>query len=133
MWFQILLGCIRQVTHGVLYVPYKQYQRKSHLMTKALSFTSLSSTREEYVAVLQQVKASTPQAGPNGHRTKSDLLHVDLANKLEQRIEFIDAHCEVSSFQFVEASLSVALKFFSYQPHHRIGSCQREGKKRGDH
>ena len=56
---------------------------------------SLYRTREEYIAVVQQVKASVPQPGPHGHRVKSDLLHVDLATKLEQRIDAITSHCEV--------------------------------------
>ncbi|KAJ7631142.1 hypothetical protein FB45DRAFT_917623 [Roridomyces roridus] len=58
----------------------------------AATFTSLASTREEYLAVIEDLKgASPPELKKGEKRSKNDLAHLNLVTILEDRMEAIDA------------------------------------------
>ena len=62
------------------------------------SFHSISSTREEYIATIEKLKASAPPDLKKGQkRTKPEQSHLALIVALEKRIEVIDAELNVSN------------------------------------
>ena len=61
------------------------------------SFQSISTTREEYLAVIEDLKASAPPvAKKTERRPKLEQVHLNLISRLECRIEAIDAELAVS-------------------------------------
>ena len=61
------------------------------------TFQTLSSTREEYLATLEQLKHDAPGALKKGEkRSRSDQAHLALVEALESRIGTIDAEIAVS-------------------------------------
>ncbi|KAI0319786.1 hypothetical protein OF83DRAFT_1281691 [Amylostereum chailletii] len=55
------------------------------------TFESVSSTRDEYVALMERIKsAAPPESKPVGKRTKPEQAHASLAAALEVRLEAID-------------------------------------------
>ena len=63
------------------------------------TFQSVSSTRDEYIALTEKIKASAPPGSkPSGKRTKPEQAHVQLVTALEERLEAIDKELAVSSF-----------------------------------
>ena len=63
------------------------------------TFHTISSTREEYIATIDQLKASAPPDPKKGQkRTKPEQSHLALIVALEKRIEVIDAELNVSSY-----------------------------------
>jgi hypothetical protein len=63
------------------------------------TFHSISSTREEYIATIEDLKASAPLDPKKGQkRTKPEQSHLALIVALEKRIEVIDAELNVSNF-----------------------------------
>ncbi|KAF7347682.1 hypothetical protein MVEN_01525300 [Mycena venus] len=55
------------------------------------TFQTVSSTREEYLAVIEELKASAPPELKKGEkRTKMETSHINLIKTLEDRIEAID-------------------------------------------
>jgi hypothetical protein len=63
------------------------------------TFHTISSTREEYIATIESLKASAPSEPKKGQkRSKLEHSHVALIATLENRIEAIDAELNVSIF-----------------------------------
>lgn len=63
------------------------------------TFHTISSTREEYIATIENLKASAPPDPKKGQkRTKPEQSHLALIVALEKRIEVIDAELNVSNF-----------------------------------
>jgi hypothetical protein len=61
------------------------------------TFSTVSSTRDEYIAVIEDLKASAPGELKKGEkRSKLDQGHIALINTLESRIEAIDTELAVS-------------------------------------
>lgn len=54
------------------------------------SFKAVSSTREEYLAVIDNLKSTAPEIKKGQKRTKTDAAHLDLIQSLQDRIEQID-------------------------------------------
>ena len=62
------------------------------------TFHTISSTREEYIATIESLKASAPPEIKKGQkRTKPEQSHLALIAALEKRIEAIDAELNVSN------------------------------------
>ena len=62
------------------------------------TFHTISSTREEYIATIENLKASAPPDPKKGQkRTKPEQSHLALIVALEKRIEVIDAELNVSN------------------------------------
>ena len=59
------------------------------------SFKAVSSTREEYLAVIDYLKAILP-VSKGKKRPKNEQNHADLIHKLEQRVDTIDQELNVS-------------------------------------
>jgi len=59
------------------------------------SFKAVSSTREEYLAVIDHLKAILP-VSKGKKRPKNEQNHADLIHKLEQRVDTIDQELNVS-------------------------------------
>ena len=76
------------------------------------TFHTISSTREEYIATIEKLKASAPPEPKKGKRTKPEQSHLALIAALESRIEVIDAELNVSnSFAILRAEdLVVSLR-----------------------
>ncbi|KAI0785032.1 hypothetical protein C8Q75DRAFT_794775 [Abortiporus biennis] len=55
------------------------------------TFQTVSTTREEYVAVLERLKESAPPDNSEGRRSKLEQAHLSLVKALEDRIPAIDA------------------------------------------
>lgn len=63
----------------------------------AASFQSISSTREEYIATIESLKAIAPtEPKANEKRSKIEQGHLALIKALEERIEAIDLEIAVS-------------------------------------
>ena len=62
------------------------------------TFQSICSTKEEYLALIDQLKQSTPAT--KGRRSKLETLHVKLIDYLESRLEAIDAELAVSGISY---------------------------------
>lgn len=60
------------------------------------TFKTISSTREEYVAIIDRLRASAPKLKEGQRGTKIELAHCTLLNDLETRLEAIDAELTVS-------------------------------------
>lgn len=61
------------------------------------TFQTVSSTRDEYLTVIEELKATAPGALRKGEkRTRLEQAHVALIGVLEGRIEAIDAELAVS-------------------------------------
>lgn len=60
------------------------------------TFQTVSSTREEYVATIDRLRASAPKLKEGQRGTKIELAHCTLINDLEKRLEDIDAELTVS-------------------------------------
>ncbi|KXN88772.1 hypothetical protein AN958_06640 [Leucoagaricus sp. SymC.cos] len=56
------------------------------------SFKAVSSTREEYLQVIENLKASLPEPKQGKKRTRNEQFHMELTVGLEERIEKIDLH-----------------------------------------
>ncbi len=56
------------------------------------SFKAVSSTREEYIAVVESLKSTAPKK----RKTKTDAAHLDLVECLQERVEVIDRELAVS-------------------------------------
>ena len=62
------------------------------------TFHTISSTREEYISTIENLKASAPPDPKKGQkRTKPEQSHLALIVALEKRIEIIDAELNVSN------------------------------------
>jgi hypothetical protein len=57
------------------------------------TFQAVSSTREEYLAVIEKLKASSPQGD---RKNKLEQAHTALVKALESRIDVVDADLAVS-------------------------------------
>jgi hypothetical protein len=65
----------------------------------AATFRTISSTREEYIATIESIKASAPaEPKANEKRTKTELNHLALIKALEERIDAIDNEISVSTY-----------------------------------
>ena len=63
---------------------------------------TVSSTREEYIAVIEGLKAETPPETKKGaKKSKLETFHINLIATLESRVEAIDTELVVSSFLFL--------------------------------
>lgn len=63
----------------------------------AASFQTISSTREEYIATIESLRASAPsEPKANEKRSKIEQGHLALIKALEDRIEVIDHEIAVS-------------------------------------
>lgn len=63
------------------------------------TFQTISSTREEYLSIIADLKAIAPRELKKGQkRTKLETSHIKLIKDLEDRIEAIDAELAVSSY-----------------------------------
>ena len=88
------------------------------------TFHTISSTREEYIATIDSLKASAPSEPKKGQkRTKLEQSHLALIVSLEKRIDIIDAELNVSNsltFPFVEDLLVLHLRnaFLIFYPPH---------------
>ena len=60
------------------------------------TFQTISSTREEYVATIDRLRASAPKLKESQRGTKIELAHLALITDLEKRLEAIDAELTVS-------------------------------------
>jgi hypothetical protein len=58
------------------------------------SFQSVSTTRDEYIALIERLSAALPTT-KGGKRPKGEQSHVALITALEERIEKIDAELAV--------------------------------------
>lgn len=75
------------------------------------TFQPVSSTREEYLSVIEDLKASGPGELKKGQkRSKLEQAHIALTNTLEGRMEVIDMELAVS---------------LSSRTHHRTSSAGR--------
>ena len=75
------------------------------------TFHTISSTREEYIAIIESLKVSAPSEPKKGHkRTKLEQSHLALIAALEKRIEIIDAELNVSNFPLAENILALCLR-----------------------
>jgi len=64
----------------------------------AATFQTISSTREEYVATIESIKAAAPtEPKANEKRSKAELNHLALVKALEDRIEAVDNEINVST------------------------------------
>lgn len=64
----------------------------------AATFQTISSTREEYIATIESIKASAPsEPKANEKRSKTELSHLALVKALEDRIEAVDTEISVST------------------------------------
>jgi hypothetical protein len=64
----------------------------------AATFQTISSTREEYIATIESIKASAPtEPKGNEKRSKTELNHLALVKALEDRIEAVDNEINVST------------------------------------
>ncbi|KAF9454103.1 hypothetical protein P691DRAFT_810816 [Macrolepiota fuliginosa MF-IS2] len=54
------------------------------------SFKAISSTREEYLAVIDSLKSSAPAIKKGQKKSKIDTAHLDLVEGLQERVEKID-------------------------------------------
>lgn len=61
------------------------------------SFKAISTTREEYAAVIENLKSTIPPLKKGQRRSKSDVLQLSLIEDLENRVETIDQELAVSS------------------------------------
>ena len=80
------------------------------------TFHTISSTREEYIATIENLKASAPPDPKKGQkRTKPEQSHLALIAALEKRIEIIDAELNVSNSFAVHCAvdLLVSAKYIS--------------------
>jgi hypothetical protein len=69
----------------------------------AATFQTISSTREEYVATIESIKASAPaESKTNEKRSKAELNHMALVKALEDRMEAIDNEISVSTYFSVQ-------------------------------
>jgi hypothetical protein len=65
----------------------------------AATFQTISSTREEYVATIESIKATAPtEPKANEKRSKAELNHLALVKALEDRIEAVDNEINVSTY-----------------------------------
>lgn len=63
---------------------------------------TVSSTREEYIAVIEGLKATTaPETKKGAKMSKLETFHINLIATLESRVEAIDTELVVSSFLFL--------------------------------
>lgn len=61
------------------------------------SFETTSSTKDEYMAVIKNLKATAPPEPKRGQKTsRPEMAHLSLIKALESRIEAIDAEQVVS-------------------------------------
>lgn len=61
------------------------------------TFQSIASTKEEYLATIEQLKHSAPAETKRGQkRTKLEQAHLGLVEVLQSRVEEIDAELTVS-------------------------------------
>ena len=71
------------------------------------SFETTSSTKDEYMAVIKNLKATAPSEPRRGQKlSRPEMAHLSLIKALESRIEAIDAEQVVSCLPSV-AELSV--------------------------
>jgi len=76
------------------------------------SFKAVSSTREEYLAVIDHLKAVLP-VSKGKRRPKNEQNHADLIHRLEQRIGTIDQEINVSLHAVYYSFLSIPSQPFS--------------------
>lgn len=60
------------------------------------TFQTVSSTRDEYTAILEKVKETAPPEGKTGKRSKLETAHLALLKTLQDRVEVIDNEIAVS-------------------------------------
>lgn len=60
------------------------------------SFKAVSSTREEYLAVIENLKSTLPPTKKGQKRPKNDLLQASLIESLEVRVDTIEQELTVS-------------------------------------
>lgn len=65
------------------------------------TFQTISSTREEYLSIIEDLKSSAPPQVKKGQkRSKLEVCHLKLIEDLEGRLEAIDAGLAVSNGSF---------------------------------
>lgn len=62
------------------------------------TFKSISTTKEDYLKVIEDLKLSAPSSKEGEKKSKIELAHLALISTLESRLEAIDAEIAVSSF-----------------------------------
>lgn len=78
------------------------------------TFQTISSTREEYLVVLEELKKDAPEPLKRGEkRSRLDQAHLSLVEALENRIGAIDAEIAVSCFLHVSLPLCIARGIWS--------------------
>lgn len=65
----------------------------------AATFESVASTREDYIATIEGIKAAGPSSDgkPIGKHSKTEQNHLALIKALEERLEGIDHEINVST------------------------------------
>ncbi|KAK1232425.1 hypothetical protein PQX77_004455 [Marasmius sp. AFHP31] len=77
---------------------------------------TISSTREEYVAVIEQLKANAPQPPKTKKkRPKPEIAHEQLIKSLEERLEDIDKELVVSVYSYHALKEEHAIAIYSLQ------------------
>jgi hypothetical protein len=85
------------LTFSIAFVDSPRIYVSSNPWKMAASFQSISSTREEYIATVESLKASGPtEPKANEKRSKIEQGHLTLVKALEERIEAIDFETSVS-------------------------------------
>ena len=78
------------------------------------TFQTISSTREEYLTVIEELKKEAPGPLKKGEkRSRLDQAHLTLIESLENRIGAIDAEIAVSCFLHVSLLLCIARGIWS--------------------
>jgi hypothetical protein len=68
------------------------------------TFQTISSTREEYIATIDSLKAALPNAKEGSKRPKTEVSHAALIQALESRLEAIDIELNVRTSELVETT-----------------------------
>lgn len=77
------------------------------------TFETVSSTREEYLDIIENLKNSAPpESKKTGRRTKLENAHLSLIAALEARIETIDAEIAVSKKRFADLNYHCSVCLF---------------------
>jgi hypothetical protein len=69
------------------------------------TFQTISSTREEYVATIESLKASSSTGKGGEKKSKTEANHLELIKLLEDRLEKIDLELAVSPNLFIAATI----------------------------
>ena len=71
------------------------------------TFQTISTTREEYLSVIENLKENAPHEPKKGQkRLRTETAHLGLIKALEDRLEAIDAELVVSGFVYLRVGVS---------------------------